>query len=137
VVDYSRPVIEVDAETKRTVAFAARMAGVSEGEIIRRLVAASPGRQDDRAPEPEGIAIYADYAGHRTRARYFTPARVVIIDGPLRGTSYKTPTGAARAVVRHYNSKVNDNRNGWGFWQLERDGPRAWLQSIRPSGTED
>jgi hypothetical protein len=49
----------------------------------------------------------------------------------------KLPTGAARAVVRQYNAKVNDNRNGWGFWQLEQGGTRAWLHSIRPHGIED
>lgn len=74
--------IEVDGETKRTVTFAARMAGVSEGEI-------------------------------------------------------KTPTGAARAVVRQYNSKVNDNRNGWEFWQLDHHGPRTWLSSIRTRHAEE
>jgi negative regulator of replication initiation len=130
-------VIEVDNDTKRTVAFAAEMAGVSEGEIVRRLVAASTTRQESPNAESRGRPIYADYAGHRTRALYFSPSRVEIIDGPLKGISYKTPTGAARAVVRQYNSKVNDNRNGWGFWQLDQDGPRAWLQSIRPNGTDD
>ena len=126
--------IEVDDETKRAVAFAARMASASEGEIVRRLVA---GSTDQPLTESEGEPIYADYAGHRTRALFFAPARVEIIDGPLEGTSYKTPTGAARAVVRQYNSKVNDNRNGWGFWQLDRPGPRTWLQAVRPQGAED
>jgi hypothetical protein len=32
---------------------------------------------------------------------YFAPAPVEIVDGPLTGKSFKTPTGAARAVVRH------------------------------------
>lgn len=69
----------------------------------------------------------------RQQVRYRAPARVEIVDGPLMGTSFKTPTGAARAVVRHYNASVNDNRNGWGFWQIDNGGgPRVWLQSIRP-----
>ncbi|MEV0127359.1 hypothetical protein AB0H83_02675 [Dactylosporangium sp. NPDC050688] len=129
--------IEVDGETKRTVSFAARMAGVTEGEIVRRLVAGSVAREQEPAGAPAGTPIYADYAGHRTRALYFAPTRVEIIDGPLKGTSYKSPTGAARAVVRHYNAKVNDNRNGWGFWQLDQEGPRTWLQAIRPTDSED
>jgi hypothetical protein len=37
------------------------------------------------------------------RARYFEPARVEIVDGPLAGQSFKSPTGAARALIRHYN----------------------------------
>lgn len=131
------PMIEVDSDTKRAVSFAAQMAGVTEGEIMRRLIAASIDRHQESTTAPEGRPICADYAGHRTRALYFAPMRVEIIDGPLKGTSYKSPTGAARAVVRHYNSKVNDNRNGWGFWQLDQDGPRVWLQSIRPHDSED
>ena len=36
----------------------------------------------------------------------------------------------------HYNPGVNDNRNGWRFWQLDNGGgPRDWLQSIRPTET--
>jgi hypothetical protein len=129
--------IEVDGETKRTVAFAAKMAGVTEGEIVRRLVAASTDRSTAASTEAEGVPIFADYAGRRTRALYFAPSRVEITDGPLEGRSFKTPTGAARAVVRQYNPKVNDNRNGWGFWQLDQSGPRVWLQKLRPEGTDD
>src|SRR3954462_6274561 len=111
--------IEVDAPTKQTVSFAARMAGVTEGEIIRRLITASALAETSSDPPSEGVPIYADYEGHRTRARYFEPARVEITDGPLAGKSFKTPTGAARAIVRQYNSSVNDNRNGWTFFQID------------------
>jgi hypothetical protein len=129
--------IEVDEAVKRTVSFAARMAGVTEGEIVRRLIAADSLEMKERDPRQEGVLIYADYEGHRTRALYFAPARVEIIDGPLKGRSFRSPTGAARAVVRHYNPRVNDNRNGWGFWQIDSGGgPRVWLQSIRPVKAE-
>ncbi|WP_344078568.1 hypothetical protein [Luedemannella helvata] len=109
---------------------------MSEGEIVRRLVATHADQQAEPAAQDEGVPIYADYSGHRTRALYFAPARVQITDGPLRGRSFKTPTAAARAVVRQYNPQVNDNRNGWGFWQLEQPGPRTWLQAIRPHGAD-
>jgi hypothetical protein len=129
--------IEVDESTKRTLSFAARMANVTEGEIVRRLVAASSLTGESTGPAQQGVAIYADYEGHRTQALYFAPARVEIVDGPLKGKSFKTPTGAARAVVRHYNPRVNDNRNGWGFWQIDNGGgSRVWLQAIRPTETE-
>ena len=125
--------IEVDEAVKKNVAFAARMADVTEGEIVRRLVAASSLEANDTDPGRKAVPIYADYEGHRTRALYFQPSRVEIVDGPLKGRSFKTPTGAARAVVRHYKPSVNDNRNGWGFWQIDNGGsPRAWLRSIRP-----
>jgi hypothetical protein len=129
--------IEVDEGVKRTVSFAARMADVTEGEIVRRLIAASS-LEPKEEPSQKNVPIYADYEGHRTRALYFAPARVEIVDGPLKGRSFRTPTGAARAVVRHYNPSVNDNRNGWGFWQVENGGgPRVWLQSIRPAKPND
>ncbi|HEV2087574.1 MAG TPA: hypothetical protein VGR21_04610 [Cryptosporangiaceae bacterium] len=125
--------IEVEDAIKRTVSFAATMANVSEGEIVRRLIAASSLATDQPDRKQDGVPIYADYEGHRTRALYFPPARVEIIDGPLKGKSFKTATGAARAVVRHYKPSVNDNRNGWSFWQIDNGGgPRVWLQSIRP-----
>lgn len=129
--------IEVDEAVKRTVSFAARMADVTEGEIVRRLIAASSLEATERDRRQEGVPIYADYEGHRTRALYFAPARVEIVDGPMKGRSFRTPTGGARAVVRHYNPSVNDNRNGWSFWQIDNGGgARVWLQSIRPVKAE-
>jgi hypothetical protein len=126
--------IEVDDDTKRTVSFAARMANVPEAAIIRRLIAATsiPAASSPRPPE-QGVAVYADYEGHRIRARFLEPGRVEIVDGPLAGQSFKTPTGAARAVIRHFNPEINDNRNGWTFWQIDSEsGERRALKSIRP-----
>jgi hypothetical protein len=125
--------IEVDDYTKHTVSFAARMANLSEGVIIRRLIATIAVAEDERPRHTDqGISVYADYDGHRVHARYLEPARVEITDGPLSGQSFKTPTGAARAVIRHYNPDINDNRNGWTFWQIDESGVRTSLQSIRP-----
>ncbi|MFI6910285.1 hypothetical protein ACIBKY_54190 [Nonomuraea sp. NPDC050394] len=127
--------IEVSQDTKDKVAFAARMAGTTEGEIVRRLILdpSAGGHAVSLQTTGDGIPIYADYAGHRTRAQFIAPARVEIVDGPLAGKSYKSPTGAARAVVGHYQPEVNDNRNGWMFWAIENGGgPRVWLQTIRP-----
>lgn len=36
-------------------------------------------------------------------------------------------------MVREYNPTINDNRNGWTFWQIDNEsGVRTPLQSIRP-----
>src|SRR4051812_48337694 len=92
----SMATIEVDEDTKRTVAFAARMANLSEEAIIRRLIATSALASSENArPSSRDVAVYADYEGHRVHARFVEPARVEIIDGPLAGQSFKTPTGAA------------------------------------------
>lgn len=130
------PTIEVDEESWRAISFAARMAGVTPGEVVRRMIAANAA-DVARDPSNDEVPIYADYEGHRTHAVYYPPARVQISDGPLKGMSFKSPTGAARAIVRQFNPGINDNRNGWTFFYIDNgDGPRASLQSIRPSNAE-
>ena len=78
--------IEVDDRIKRTVSFAARMANVTEGEIVRRLIADSSLKEE--GPDPrQGVPLYSHYQGHRTRALYFAPSRVEVVDGPIPVTA--------------------------------------------------
>lgn len=59
------------------------------------------------------MTVYADYDGHRTHASYDPDTtRIDVTFGPLAGRSFKTPTGAARAVVAHYKPGISPNRNG-------------------------
>lgn len=127
--------IEVDENTMRSLEFAAGVAGTSPGRIVAQLVeAASTGlsERDRLVPNVStSVAVYVDYRGHRTRGQYDrVTSRVDITSGPLAGKSFKSPTGAARAVVAHYNAEVSPNRNGWYFWVLD-DGSGNPLQSIR------
>jgi hypothetical protein len=80
--------------------------------------------------ELDSVTIHAVYEGHRTRGVY-EPAtrRVTIVDGPLAARSFKSPSGAAIAVVSHYRPGVNPNRNGWSFWTVTDSGDL--LQSLR------
>jgi hypothetical protein len=91
-----------------------------------------PGRvsSERRAGDGSRVAIHGDYEGRRTKA-WFSPStqRVEIAEGPLAGASYKSPSGAARAVVAHGNPEVNPSRNGWAFWTVTATG--APLQSLR------
>jgi hypothetical protein len=129
--------IEVDAMTCRSLEFAARMSGCTVGEVVARLVAEAsmptPSTKEN-SEHPEGgndVAVYADYEGHRTQGRYDPrTTRIDITSGPLAGRSFKTPTGAARAVVAHYKPTVSPSRNGWSFWMLG-DGSGNFLQSVR------
>jgi hypothetical protein len=127
--------IEIDDYTHRSLAFAARMSNTTPGQVVARLVEQAsmpqPAAKDQEVTSEPLIAIFADYQGQRTHATY-DPAttRVDITSEPLRGRSFKTPTGAAKAVVKHYNPHVSSNRNGWDFWTLD-DGTRRSLQSIR------
>lgn len=130
--------VKVDEQTHRSLEFAARMSGCSTGEVVARLVAAAsmptPAASEDGVPAVAArarVEVYADYAGHRTHG-WFDPVttRVDVTSGPLTGKGFKTPTGAARALVAHYKPDVNPNRNGWSFWVLD-DGSGRLLQSIR------
>jgi hypothetical protein len=57
----------------------------------------------------------------------FLPAthRVKITSGPLAGTKYKSPSGAARAVVAALNpGRAQAQGNGWKFWWVTDHGVR-------------
>ncbi|MEU5370250.1 hypothetical protein ABZ362_14915, partial [Streptomyces sp. NPDC005951] len=121
------PTIEVDAQTYRSIEFAARMGGTTAAEVVARLVrtvseppAASAATGVSGAAAGRKVAVYADYEGHRTYGEYDRDTkRIDVTSGPLTGQSFKSPTGAARAVVEHYKPGVNPNRNGWSFWLLD------------------
>lgn len=132
------PSIEVDQRTARALEFAANVAGVSTGEVVARLVnqaslpvpaSETPSAAVHRAGSGR-IAIHVEYAGHRTNA-WFTPAThgVDIEEGPLSGQSFRSPSGAARAVVSRHKPAVDPNRNGWIFWTVTETG--GLLQGMR------
>jgi len=132
------PTVDVDEVTLRAIEFAARMSGTSPSSVVKRLVeqASTPSSTPsaNRASPSDAVELFARYEGHKTEAWYYPEtARVEITSGPLAGTSYKTPTAAARAVVGHFKPAVNSNRNGWSFWVLN-DGTARPLQSIRRAG---
>lgn len=131
--------IEVDEQTYRSLEFAARMSGSTAGEVVARLVAAASmpasvsAEGKEQTEDGREVGVYVDYEGHRTHGVYSRDTtRIDITSGPLAGRSFKTPTGAARAVVAHYKPGVSPNRNGWSFWVID-DGSGKFLQSIRRS----
>jgi len=126
--------IEVDDHTYRSLELAARMSNSTAGEVVARLVdqASMPESiAKDTSDASSGLKVYADYGGHRTHGTYdWVTTRIDITSGPLAGRSFKSPTGAARAVVAHFKPEVSPNRNGWSFWNVD-DGSGKFLQSIR------
>ncbi|MGN9911104.1 hypothetical protein ACTMTJ_26465 [Phytohabitans sp. LJ34] len=128
--------VDIDDTTDQYLEFAANVGGVTKGQIVAQLVAAARTRVEPPAgpkrSNQNGVAIHADYDGHRTRARFIPgPGRIEITDGPLAGTTFRTPSEAARAVVGHYKPAVSPHRNGWVFWFVTANGEP--LQSIRHS----
>jgi hypothetical protein len=131
------PTITVDESTYRAIELAARLTGMSQGDVVARLVDQANLSTQNEVPAAAGestderVPIYADYDGHRTHALFDrTTSRIDIIDGPLTGRHFKTPSSAARAVVEHYRPIVNPNRNGWSFWVID-DGHGRFLQQLR------
>jgi hypothetical protein len=122
--------VQVDDKTGHTLQFAAKIANMSVGEVVARLVRDSALPTSPPSAATGRLAIHADYEGFRSNA-YFEPTteRVEFVEGPLAGKSFKSPSGAARAVISHYKPEVDPNRNGWGFWIVSETG--EWLQSVR------
>ncbi|WFE62634.1 hypothetical protein [Micromonospora sp. WMMD714] len=130
------PAIDVDDETDRYLAFAAGIAGLTKAQVVARLVAQAQaavqaaGSLDAVDQEPAAVRIYADYSGHRTYGVFVPgPGRIDITSGALAGKSFRTPSEAAREIVKHYNPDVSPHRNGWSFFYLVGTG--APLQSLR------
>lgn len=121
--------IEVDPETDRLLEFAARIARISKGDVVARLVSTSQAPTTAGTPSL-GVPIHADYDGRRTHALFVPgPGRVEITDGPLVGQVFRTPSEAARMVVQDRKPQVSPHRNGWSFWTITDS--RVPLQSIR------
>lgn len=129
------PTIDLDQSVYDAIDLAARITGMSHRQVVARLV-----QQSKAAPFPtvtppgandQAIEIYVDYEGHRTTALFHQlTSRVDVVDGPLAGQSFKSPSSAARNVIAHYKPEVSPQRNGWTFWILG-DGSGRFLQSIR------
>lgn len=131
--------ITVSDKIHEDVALLAMAWQITEGEVVARLLrefvkhnAPQDTESDNRNPaSDEKVPIHAVYEGKRIEAVYQTSSRsVTITSDRLAGNSYKSPSGAAIAVVQEHNPSVHPNRNGWSFWTVTATG--ELLQSIRP-----
>jgi hypothetical protein len=111
--------VEVDEETFARLRLAARVAGITPGEVIARALDAYSVDTGPPVDPWEPMPVYVVYAGTRVDGM-FTPAteRLVITSEPLRGKGFKSPSGAARAVVQALSPEpVSGNVSGWRFWR--------------------
>jgi hypothetical protein len=116
--------IELDERTHELVRFAARMFSLSESEIVARAVL-SFGEQSPTFARPrrdpwQPVELYGEYEGHRVGGLYLPATkRVTVTTPPLAGEKFKSPSGAARAVVAALNpERASTQTNGWRFWHL-------------------
>ena len=116
----ARTFIEVDDETYTRIRLAAQVAGISAADVVRRAIAALLADPPPAVDRWQPVPIYGVYGGRRVEA-VFIPAtsRVVVTGEPLPNAKFKSPSGAAQAVVRALNpDRARVNVSGWQFWRL-------------------
>jgi hypothetical protein len=114
--------VSIDARTAAVVRRRAREFGMSETDFVRRAVSVYLDVLEGTAPRDPWtpVPIYGTYEGHRVEG-LFLPAtrRVTVTTEPIAGARFKSPSGAARAVVAALNpGRVHSQSNGWRFWRL-------------------
>ncbi|MEV6013268.1 hypothetical protein AB0M29_41730 [Streptomyces sp. NPDC051976] len=124
--------IALGPATYAKVTLLARAWDVTADQAVSRLIdhfhAPDPPASD--AASPAGtVAVHAFYDGQRISGRYDPTNRSLTV-GPGPGAGrYKTPSGAATAVLQALRPEVHPNRNGWSFWFIDDTGEA--LQAIR------
>ena len=113
--------IDVDDETFARIRLAARVAGLTEADVVARAIEAYV-RLDAGPPVDrwQPVPVYGVYRGRRVEGM-FTPAtqRLVVTSDPLPGKGFKSPSGAARAVIGALNPERGAaSVSGWTFWRL-------------------
>nr|MDT0660245.1 hypothetical protein [Micromonospora sp. DSM 115978] len=121
--------LEVPEAVHDQISLLAKAWGISKGAAVERLLDEFR-RPREAAAGPEGVPVHAVYQGKRVEGR-FVPAteRLTITTGELSNQTFRSPTGAAIALVRSSNPHINPNRNGWTFWTVTAT--ERPLQSIR------
>ncbi|MFD4177254.1 hypothetical protein [Streptomyces anulatus] len=112
----------------------ARALGITTSETIAHLL------QLYAQPAPEApvhantlTPVYAIYQRRRIEGHFdLSTGALNIPAGPGAG-QYKTPSGAARAVIVALRPQVSPVRTGWTFWRLAETG--AYLAVLRAAAT--
>src|SRR4051812_39621448 len=110
--------VTISQHVHERIALLALAWGISEGEVVKRLLDDFQESGQRRQEMTDGrVNVHAVYEGSRTEG-VFDPlsGALEITSGPLAGQRFKSPSGAAVAVVQATNPGVNPNRNGWSFW---------------------
>jgi hypothetical protein len=129
--------IQVDEGVQEQVALLARAWEISEGLAVARLLEhfrhdsdISQQSANGRGADQPIVPIYAYYNGLRIEATFNRGTRqVTILSGALAGQTFRSPSGAAVAVVNSVNPHIHPARNGWSFWMVESTSKT--LQSLR------
>ena len=125
--------IDIDTGTLRDLTLIANAAGVTHGEAVALLIDRF-WRSTNPAPAAvssgTGVTVHATYQGRRIEGE-FDPATasLTVTSAPLPGKWFRSPSGAAKAVVAAIKPGVTPNRSGYDFWFVTSTG--RTLGSIR------
>ena len=131
--DTHQATVTIAASTLDRIRLLALAWQVEEGEAVARLLRhfeETAGRAGAPAAAPQGrVPVHALYGGRRFDGVFDPASRSLGIPaGPAAG-DYKTPSGAAAAVLQVVKPGVASARNGWSFWIISETG--APLQTLR------
>ncbi|WP_326955931.1 hypothetical protein [Amycolatopsis sp. NBC_01286] len=125
--------IEVSVENRERIRLLQSAWEASADAVIGRLLDSFAQNGTSRkAPEraQDELEVHAVYEGQPVKGIFeIRTHHLKIVEGPLAGRSFKSPSGAAMAVVRHLKPDVHNNRNGWTFWTITNTGHP--LQAVR------
>ena len=116
--------IDLDEQTHALVRFAARMFDVSEADVVARAVRALTTESTESARPPRDpwtpLDVYGEYGDTRVEGQYLPATRrLTVTSEPIAGAKFKSPSGAARAVVAALNpDRSAAQTNGWRFWHI-------------------
>lgn len=131
-----RTISGVPERDYQQIRFLATTLNLTDGEVVgfllRRLaeLSAHDGNAAPRQPISRQTDIHVVYEGKRVEATFDRETEAVTVStGSLGGQRFRSPSGAAIAVVQELNPTVSPNRNGWTFWVVTATGRP--LESIR------
>ena len=126
------PTIDLHPRDFRRLALLGRAWNVDvSGAVSRLLDEFEAGAPSATTPaSEEQVPVHAVYADQRVEGLFDRRTRRLrITSGPLADRTYRSPSGAAVAVVGMHNRSVSPNRNGWSFWLINETG--ELLQTLR------
>jgi hypothetical protein len=120
--------IPVGLSTYHQVTLLAQAWELTPGQAVQRLVehlrhpALQQPATGDETVTRDHVPVHALYERTRITGQYHPGTRsLTITDGPATG-AYKSPSGAAMAVVKALRPDLTGNRSGWDFWRIDASG---------------
>jgi hypothetical protein len=125
--------IQVDSMTFRDLSLIAKAAGMTHSQAVAFLIEdfhRTSGSMDTTRATSSGVPVHATYQGQRVEG-VFDPdtGGLTVTSAPLQGKWFRSPSGAAKAVVASLKPGVTPNRSGYDFWFVTSTGKT--LASIR------